>query len=106
MFYIIVILAAVFAMPVKADETLKFRSVYHATSVQTQNVGDVEGHVLDLVRLIGLASFADGSVATDNFVGTNDYVKGAGSFLVYGSLTFSDGSVLWYKNSGTGAVQS
>jgi hypothetical protein len=63
MFYIIAILAAIFAMPVKADETLKFRSIYHATSVQSQDVGDVDGHTLSVVRISGLASFPDGSVA-------------------------------------------
>ena len=35
MFYIIVILAGIFAMPAKADETLKWRQVQHVTSNQT-----------------------------------------------------------------------
>jgi hypothetical protein len=52
-FYIIVILAAIFAMPAKADETLKFRYMYHFTSNQTQQVGDVNGHVTGLGRLPG-----------------------------------------------------
>jgi hypothetical protein len=37
-------LAAIFAMPAKADETLKFRNVQHVASAQTQQVGDVNGH--------------------------------------------------------------
>jgi hypothetical protein len=35
---------------------LKFRHVMHATSVQTQEVGDVDGHVLGLSHYSGLAS--------------------------------------------------
>jgi hypothetical protein len=105
MFYIIVILAAVFAMPAQADETLKYRSVYHVTEAQAQDVGDVEGHTMSLIRVSGLASFPDGSVGTDNLVSATDYVKGSGPFLVYGSLTLSDGSVFWYKTNGIAAVQ-
>ena len=40
MFYIIIILAAIFTMPAKADETLKWRQVQHVASNQTQQVGD------------------------------------------------------------------
>jgi hypothetical protein len=105
MFYIIVILAGILGVPAKADETVKFRSIYHATSVQSQDVGDVDGHILSVVRISGLASFPDGSVAVDSSVGTSDYVKGSGPLSVYGSLTFNDGSVLWYKENGTATVQ-
>jgi hypothetical protein len=48
----------------RADEVLKFPLVMHATSVQPQEVGDVDGHVLGLARLSGLAFFSDGSVGT------------------------------------------
>ncbi len=88
----------------RADETLKFRQSLHATSVQTQDVGDVDGHVQSLIRFSGLASFADGSVGTAYFVGTTDYIKGAGIFTIYQNLTLSDGSVLWYKATGPATV--
>ena len=81
-------------MPAKADETLKYRSVYHITAAQAQDVGDVDGHTMSLVRVSGLASFLDGSVGADNIVSATDYVKGSGPFLVYGSLTLNDGSVI------------
>jgi hypothetical protein len=45
-----------------ADEVLKFRIVMHATSIQTQEVGDVDGHTMSVGRYSGLASFPDGSV--------------------------------------------
>jgi hypothetical protein len=41
-------LAGVLSVPAKADETLKWRHVHHATSFQTQQVGDVDGHTLSL----------------------------------------------------------
>jgi hypothetical protein len=85
----------------RADETLNFRLVMHAASVETQEVGDVDGHVLGLARQSGLALFPDGSVGTSYFTSTNDYIKGAGTNLTYYNVTFKDGSVLWYKAIGT-----
>jgi hypothetical protein len=41
----------------KADETLKYRAVMHGVSVQPQEVGDVEGHALTLVRFSGITEF-------------------------------------------------
>ena len=60
----------------------------HATSVQTQEVGDVDGHVLGLARLSGLALFPDGSVGTTYLTSTNDYIKGAGTNSTYYSVRY------------------
>jgi hypothetical protein len=89
----------------RADEVLKFRHVMHATSVQTQEVGDVDGHVLGLSHYSGLASLADGSVGTVNFTATSDYIKGTGTYLVYFNLTLKDGSVLSYKANGPAKLE-
>jgi hypothetical protein len=88
----------------KADETLKFRVIMHATSVQSQEIGDIDGHAALLSRFSGLASFPDGTVGTAYFISANDYIKGAGTFSLYNNLTLQDGSVLWYKTSGTTTV--
>ncbi len=85
-------------------EDLEFREVMHATSVQTQDIGDVDGHVAGIARFSGIASFQDGSTALASFVAQTDYVKGSGTNSTYSSLTFDDGSVLWYKASGTAAA--
>ena len=85
-------------------EDLEFRAVVHVTSAQTQDVGDVDGHALGLVRASGIASFQDGSTATTYFIAQTDYTKGAGTNTSYNNLTFDDGSVLWYKTEGTAAV--
>lgn len=85
----------------KADEVLKFRIVTHATSVQSLDVGDVEGHAQGLARQSGLAFFPDGSYATTSFTATNDFTKGAGTYLTYYNLTLRDGSTLWFTANGT-----
>jgi hypothetical protein len=85
-------------------EDLEFRAVMHVTSAQTQDVGDVDGHVLGLVRASGVASFQDGSTATTYFIAQTDYTKGTGTNTTYNNLTFDDGSVLWYKTAGTATV--
>jgi hypothetical protein len=85
---------------VLADETLKFRLVMHATAVQTQEVGDVDGHVLGVAHYSGLASLSDGSVGTANFTAAIDYVKGAGTYSTYYNVTLKDGSTLWIKGTG------
>jgi hypothetical protein len=91
--------------PAHADENIELRAVMHTTSVETQEVGDVDGHVVGVVRASGLASFQDGSTATTYFVASIDYVKGSGSNSSYNNLTFDDGSVLWYKTAGMATVQ-
>jgi hypothetical protein len=89
----------------RADETLKFREIMHATSAQSQDIGDVDGHTATLIRFSGLASFPDGTVGTGYFTSATDYTKGAGTFSLYHNLTLNDGSVLWFKNSGTATVE-
>jgi hypothetical protein len=84
----------------RADEVLKFRMFTHATSIQTQEVGDVDGHVLVLGRYSGLALFPDGSVGTANFTFTSDYIKGTGAYSSYFNVTLKDGSTLWIKGNG------
>jgi hypothetical protein len=84
-----------------ADETLKYRTVYHITSFQSQPIPDADGHLMGIVHAAGIASFADGNVAVDNFTTFTDYTKGSGPIVLsYGDLTFSDGSVLFTKSSG------
>jgi hypothetical protein len=102
MFYIIAILAAILAMPAKADETVKWRHVQHVISSQAQEVGDVNGHILSVYRLLGMAFFPDGSTGTTLSVGVGDSVSGCGGTVNgYYTLNFGDGSELWFKYTGT-----
>jgi hypothetical protein len=92
MFYIIVILAAIFAMPAKADETLKWRTVQHIGSMQTLQVGN--GHTLGLYRIPGIVFFPDGSTGTGIVFGMSDIANGSGPVSGYTTITFNDGSEL------------
>jgi len=84
----------------KADEVVKFRMITHAISVQSQDVGDVDGHIVAVGRYSGLATFPDGSVGSASFTFTIDYIKGAGTFLSYYNVMLNDGSSLWWKGTG------
>jgi hypothetical protein len=83
----------------RADEVLKFRLIAHITAVQTQEVGDVDGHTMSVGRYSGLATFPDESVGTTNFTFSTDYIKGAGMFTTYYNVTFKDGSTIWWKET-------
>jgi hypothetical protein len=88
----------------RADEVLKFRMFVHGTSIQTQEVGDVDGHILAVGRFSGQAAFSDGSVGTATLNFTSEYgehVKGVGTFHTYFSVTPSKDSALWIKVDGT-----
>jgi hypothetical protein len=97
------IIVALTATSALADETLKWRHVQHTTSFQTQQVGDVNGHTLNIYRQPGMAFFPDGSTGTTLVFGTSDTVTGSGPVNGYFNLKFNDGSELWTKY--TGAVK-
>ena len=99
---VIAVVGSCAASIARADEVVKFRFITHATSVQTQNVDDVDGHILVLGHYDGLASFPDGSVGPATVRFTADYVKGVGTFLAYYSVALKDGSALWWKGTGEG----
>jgi hypothetical protein len=93
--------AVMFAMPVKADETLKYR--YFATFVGGQNheIDDVPGHFVGWSSWSGLAAFPDGSVALVSWSGPYDqFANGSGTYISYGNVALKDGSTLWFKTTG------
>ena len=81
----------------RADELLKFRIFMHITGVQTQEVPDVDGHTMSVIKFSGLASFSDGAVGTATLVATTDYIKGSGTFSNYVTVASKDGSTITYK---------
>lgn len=93
------------AGPVQADEVVSFHFVTDASSLQSLEVGDTAGHVLRLSSRSGIAIFPDGSVGASQFSATNDYIKGAGSYLAYCNITLSDGSILWFRVAGSAKVE-
>jgi hypothetical protein len=95
--------AALLAIPANAygDETLKWRHVQHATTFQTVEVGDTKGHVLNVYRLPGLATFPDGSIGSTAVIGESDVTNGGGAINGYMVLKTKDGSELWLKYTGS-----
>jgi hypothetical protein len=95
--------AVILAMPSKADETLKLRNVEHPTSNQNQQwMAFDERQFVGVVRTEGVATFPDGSTGKTVGVGTYDIIVGSGGTVNgYGTLTFTDGSELWSKYTGT-----
>jgi hypothetical protein len=86
--------AVMFAMPAKADESVKLRHVHHYASNQSQQVPN--GHIVGVIRMPGIASFPDGSIGTSLVIGTYDAVPNSGSTSRgYYTVTFADGSELW-----------
>jgi hypothetical protein len=83
-----------------ADETLRWRHVQHTSQLQTQEVGDVKGHNLNVYRIPGLALFPDGSIGQVMVVGQSDTLNGTGAVQGYMTMTASDGSELHTKYTG------
>jgi hypothetical protein len=84
-------------------QTLKFRVVQDYASNQTQQVGDVNGHVLGFYLLPGVVFFPDGSTGTSSTIGTFDVVNpGDGGISTgYQIISFNDGSLLFLKRTTT-----
>ena len=106
---VLVAAIAVYALscvsPVRADDVLSFHFLTDASSLQSLEVGDREGHLLRLSRRSGVAIFPDGSVGASQYSATNDYVKGDGTYLAYCNITLGDGSVLWFRVAGLAKVK-
>lgn len=81
---------------------LKWRTVQHVASNQTQQVGDANGHLLGLARIPGIVFFPDASTGTSVVFSAYDFVLGVGGTASgYYGITFADGSELWVKYTGT-----
>jgi hypothetical protein len=98
-------LVGILSVPAKADETLKWRHVQHTASLQTIQVGDVNGHTLNLYRLPGLAFFSDGTTGGFQAFGASDTINGSGPVNGYILLTLNDGSEIWAEYTGEVKVE-
>jgi hypothetical protein len=94
-------LAGILGVPAKADETLRYRHIIHITSLQSLDLGDIDGHAALVARFSGTAIFADNSMATTEGITFGDVTKGNGPLNGYNSVNFNDGSSLVFKWSGT-----
>lgn len=88
------------AMP-GAAETLHYKFYTWVSKAERVPIGDVEGHAVALVVRDSFNVFDNAEVATTRSVITNDFVGGAGPFVQYSTLKFSDGSTIMWKSHGT-----
>jgi len=94
----ILVIVASLLVPVTlaAAETMKWRHVFFMDKYEEIQPGDVEGHVIGMWQDHGLAMLEDGEFASLRGQGIYDSLTIEG-FRGYDSLTFEDGSTVWFK---------
>ncbi len=75
-------------------ETMNYIGYSYVVKNELATVGDVEDHVLGLQTRKAFCVFENGEVASGLTIVMGDYIKGAGSNISYGTLTFADGSTI------------
>jgi hypothetical protein len=84
-----------------ADHALEFKLVIKPVEVKALDAPNVEGQVVFLNKMYGVAAFKDGRIASKEFIFNGDYNKGAGPFLGYSTYQFEDGSTIVARFAGT-----
>jgi hypothetical protein len=88
------------AMP-GAAETLNYKFYTWMIKSESVPVADVEGHTVALGSRGAFYVFDNGDVATMKHVYTADFVKGAGAFMQYVTITFPDKATITWRSQGT-----
>ena len=103
LFSILVIATWVLGFAIQADaETMTYKFYSWVIKRERTPIGDVEGHNVTHTKRGAFYVFENGEVATySNNVSTDDLVKGSGSFIMYATISFSDGSTMTIKSQGT-----
>jgi hypothetical protein len=82
-------------------ETMNFKFFSHVTRTEVLPVGDTEGHNVGIEVREGAVIFASGELAWMKAINSFDFVKRAGTFDQYYTVTFQDGSKITCHNKGT-----
>jgi len=102
LFGILVISVWILGSTIQAGaETMNYKFYVWMNKEERVPVGDVEGHVLALAQRGGFYVLENGEIATMKRVSINDLVKGAGSAVLYETITFADGSTIMIKGLST-----
>ena len=105
LFGILVIFGWVLGSAIQAGaETWNFKFYTWVIKGETFPIADVEGHSVGFMQRGAFRVFENGEVATATAVVTGDFIKGAGPFMQYVTLTFGDGSTMIIKSKGTAGV--
>jgi hypothetical protein len=102
---ILVISAWVLGSAIQAGaETMNYKLYSYVVKDERVSIPDAEGHTVSLVVRKAFFVVENGEIATANQVATVDHIKRSGPLLVYTTLTFSDGSLMIFKEQGTMGV--
>jgi hypothetical protein len=82
-------------------ETMNYKCYAWMNKREVVSVDDVEGHIVTLAQRGGIYVLENGEIATIKRVSLNDLIKGAGSAVVYETITFADGSTIVRKGQTT-----
>ena len=89
------------SVPQATAETLNYRIFVHATKAESFPIADVEGHLIGVVVREGIIIFENGELGWVKRIQINDLIKGAGTFNMYSTFTFQDGSTFITRSKGT-----
>jgi hypothetical protein len=92
------------SVPQATAETRNFKIFNHVTKIETMPIADVEGHFISVSVREGVTIYGDGELAWNKATAVSDSIKGAGTFEMYATNTFQDGST--YTTRTKGAAQA
>lgn len=83
------------------EQVLEFRLVVKPVEMKSFEAPNVDGQVVALMKMHGVAFFKDGRVASKDFIFNTDFNKGSGPFFGYSTYQFEDGSTITARFAGT-----
>ena len=88
------------SVPQATAETLNYKLFNHVTKIEMVPIADAEGHFISLIVREGVNIFENGELAWLKAVLMRDFIKGAGTFDMYSTFTFQDGSTIITRTKG------
>jgi len=88
-------------VPQTIAETWKVKFFHHATKVEGIPIPNAEGHVVGVLVREGVSIYDTGELGWTKSVTSFDSTKGVGSFFLYATTTFQDGSTMTSYAKGT-----
>lgn len=82
-------------------ETWKVKTFYHTTKMEGFPIPDAEEHAVRMRVQEGVKIYDTGEIGWHKCVTFSDGIKGVGSFSIYGTDTFQDGSTMTTHSKGT-----
>ena len=96
-----VLVCALGQSAIAGEQVLEFKLVVKPIEVKSLEAPNVDGQVVLLNKMYGVAFFKDGRVASKDFIFSADYNKGSGPFFGYSTYQFDDGSSITARFVGT-----